>query len=268
LHASDLELSVTASVAIPTAETLAPVTPDRRPAGGSTSLTATNPLPGSIVGIKWPLLLLALFALANYRYQLDFALADWLYRSEGMRWALRRDFVASTLLHSFGQTVSWLLFGITLGLALVSSCGSHLSRYQRGLRYVATSMACSVVLITLSKHVIPIPCPWDLQRYGGLLPPGGWLGWQQVASLKGCFPSGHATGGYSLFAWYFFARHYRFRYPSLLLLVASVMGIVFGAAQQVRGAHFLSHDLTTAVVCWVIAYSLAWRMLETRTSIG
>jgi hypothetical protein len=34
------------------------------------------------------------------------------------------------------------------------------------------------------------------------------------------------------------------------------MGVVFGATQQLRGAHFLSHDLWTAAICWF--NSLGW----------
>jgi hypothetical protein len=40
------------------------------------------------------------------------------------------------------------------------------------------------------------------------------------------------------------------------------MGLIFGFAQQARGAHFLSHDLCSASLAWLIPaalYSLAFR---------
>ena len=33
-------------------------------------------------------------------------------------------------------------------------------------------------------------------------------------------------------------------------------GLVFGVSQQLRGAHFLSHDVATALICWLLSLSL------------
>jgi membrane-associated PAP2 superfamily phosphatase len=33
-------------------------------------------------------------------------------------------------------------------------------------------------------------------------------------------------------------------------------GMVFGLSQQLRGAHFLSHDLWTAALCWLVAVAV------------
>jgi membrane-associated PAP2 superfamily phosphatase len=42
-------------------------------------------------------------------------------------------------------------------------------------------------------------------------------------------------------------------------LVAAVigLGVVASATQVLRGAHFVSHTLLTAAVCWAIAWTLA-----------
>ena len=47
---------------------------------------------------------------------------------------------------------------------------------------------------------------------------------------------------------------------------ALVIGLVFGIAQQLRGAHFLSHDLWALMVCWLVALSLHRLMLVPRMS--
>lgn len=39
--------------------------------------------------------------------------------------------------------------------------------------------------------------------------------------------------------------------PTLALPLT--LGLVFGIGQQLRGAHFLSHDLWTAWLCWLCA---------------
>jgi len=36
------------------------------------------------------------------------------------------------------------------------------------------------------------------------------------------------------------------------LLFGMALGLIYGIAQQLRGAHFLSHDLSTLAVCWFV----------------
>ena len=53
----------------------------------------------------------------------------------------------------------------------------------------------------------------------------------------------------------------RGRYDSRWLLPAVVAGALFAFAQEARGAHFLSHDLTGAAVSVIVAVLLAVLML-------
>lgn len=39
----------------------------------------------------------------------------------------------------------------------------------------------------------------------------------------------------------------------LALGTVLVSGLLFGVVQQLRGAHFISHDLWTLVICWFVA---------------
>lgn len=54
-------------------------------------------------------------------------------------------------------------------------------------------------------------------------------------------------------ALYFFLLATRPRWRWVGLAVGVSLGVLFGATQQLRGAHFLSHDLWTAVICWACA---------------
>jgi membrane-associated PAP2 superfamily phosphatase len=40
----------------------------------------------------------------------------------------------------------------------------------------------------------------------------------------------------------------------------ALLGAVFSVAQQSRGAHFLSHDLVSAMIAWLICLALYWRL--------
>jgi len=101
-------------------------------------------------------------------------------------------------------------------------------------------------------------CPWDLVHYGGDRSYHSLLDFSGYARAKGrCFPAGHASAAYAWFGFYFFALRYfpRYRWPVLGLVI--MFGLVFGIGQQLRGAHFLSHDLWTAWLCWITAASMA-----------
>ena len=67
-----------------------------------------------------------------------------------------------------------------------------------------------------------------------------------------CFPAGHASAGFGFVAGYFaFARDAP-RVARAWLVAALLAGLIFGLAQQVRGAHFMSHTLWTAWLCWCV----------------
>ena len=208
-----------------------------------------------------PVLLFSAALLLNERLKIDVRLADLLYSWQGGHWRYRHDAFVAALLHDRGQRIAYMVYFATLFGALVCHGSSRLVQYRRGLRYVAASCTACLAAVALGKALLPIPCPWDLQRYGGHLATGGWLNWQLTDDIKGCFPAGHATAGYALFAWYFLARHHCWPYRHLLLLASLLSGLVLGLTQQVRGAHFASHDLATAVVCWTIAHRMAERLL-------
>ena len=95
---------------------------------------------------------------------------------------------------------------------------------------------------------------------------GGYAyAWMPAAS---CFPAGHASAGYAWVALYFFflARRPAWRWRGLA--IGLIAGAVFGIAQQLRGAHFFSHDLWTLMICWSTALLLYVGMLAPRRTAG
>jgi len=100
-------------------------------------------------------------------------------------------------------------------------------------------------------------CPWDLLRYGGHQPYIGLFSHRPAdMPMTACFPAGHASAGYAWLSLYFFALLWRpaWRWTGLALGLGS--GLLFGISQQLRGAHFLSHDLATALLCWLLSLGL------------
>lgn len=200
-----------------------------------------------------PMLALALGLLVIRGFDLDRRWADLLFHLQGGHWQWRDAWLTARVLHEYGQR-----FSITWGIGLLALTGAsawhaRLRTYTRGLVCLCIAVLTSLVLVSAGKHLLALPCPWDLARYGGDVIGAGVYALYPDA-VGGCFPAGHAAGGYCLFALYFFARQYRLPMPSAWLLPGLVVGLAFGLAQELRGAHFLSHDLVSAGLCWFVGY--------------
>jgi len=189
----------------------------------------------------------------------DAWLADLVYRWEGGRWALRDAWWTSALLHEGGRRLSILCWIGVCAAWVCAARGATCAAWRQPLGYLLVAVLTSTLLVSTVKHASGIDCPWDLQRYGGTRPEGLWFGVLSAgdAARGACFPAGHASAGYAwVAAWFAFAPlRPAWRIPALGLALAA--GAAFGIAQQLRGAHFLSHDLGTLALCALVAGALA-----------
>lgn len=204
----------------------------------------------------WHLLPLALllFALVVAMNGLDQWLADAVFRWEGMQWALRDSPLTRHVIHQLGKrfsTLLWLGFAIALALTWRKPDWRPL---RRPLAYVLLAVAISTITVTVIKSLTHMDCPWDLAGLGGQRPFID-LFETRPATLgpAACFPAAHAAGGFAWVALYFFFLRVAPRWRYAGLGIGLLAGMVFGLAQQLRGAHFLSHDVASLAVCWGVA---------------
>ena len=115
------------------------------------------------------------------------------------------------------------------------------------LAALAHGSTIDTALVATLKQLTAVHCPWDLVRYGGTAMAGDGGG--------ACFPAGHAAAGYAWLALAFVSGTVPGRRIGLSAGLAA--GLVFGIDQQLRGAHFLSHDLWSAALCWMVAVVVA-----------
>jgi membrane-associated PAP2 superfamily phosphatase len=236
--------------------------PHRSPVSGS-----TMPGPASarfaLLHLWLPLLafivLAGLLSLGN----VDSWWADRLYAWQGHRWALKSRFVTEQLIHHVGRDASALAWlGVVLTWFFARS-RPRLTHWRRPLAYLALSVLLATTLVAWFKSWSNMDCPWDLLRYGGERPYIGLLHLRPVGLSRGaCFPAGHASAGYAWVALYFFflVARPQWRWRGLSAGIGS--GLLFGLSQQLRGAHFLSHDVWAAAICWMTAlgvYRLFYR---------
>lgn len=203
---------------------------------------------------------LAAFAVASFVLMIlhaDQWLADRVYAMQGHAWALRSAHVTEDLVHEMGRRLSrnaWIAMAL---VTLVSLGVPGMRQWRRPLVYLLLATLLSAGLVSLLKRYSNMDCPWDLLRYGGDKAYYGLFEHRPaILGHAACFPAGHASAGYSWIALYFFLLATR---PALRwwgLGFALGLGLVFGIGQQLRGAHFLSHDVWTLAICWLTALVL------------
>lgn len=169
-------------------------------------------------------------------------------------WPYRDHWLASGILHERGrQFTQWL--AILLLLVWVGASWRLTKTLRWVLTYVVVASACSSLLIAGLKDVTHLPCAWDITLFGGKVPHLTMLDMFNPAWPRGsCFPAGHASGGYIWLSLFFAVRAYSGRVRYWALLPGILLGLVFGLTQQIRGAHFPSHDLVTFALCWLVCW--------------
>lgn len=167
---------------------------------------------------------------------------------------LRENWLLATVLHDGARRLSWLC-ALGLSLAVWWPVGP-LAQLPTGHRLqLAASTLVAAFAVSLVKGISATSCPWDLASFGGvahyvshwsLLPDGG---------AGHCFPAGHASSGFAFVTGWFAFRERDPRLARRWLAAAIGVGLVLGLAQQLRGAHFVSHTLWTAWICWTVAWT-------------
>ena len=114
-------------------------------------------------------------------------------------------------------------------------------------------MALGPLIVVGLKGLNSYHCPWDLAEFGGGAAfTDNWF--VAAAEVGHCFPGGHAASGFSLVTLYFMARALENpRLARAFLLMSLFTGAAFSLIRMAQGAHFLSHNLWAAAICWFVA---------------
>lgn len=183
-------------------------------------------------------------------------LAELLYRAEGGRWLLKDHWLTATVVHRGGKYASTAAALGLLVFGLLARRSPRWRSWSRAALYVVLAVGLSTAAVSLLKDVTHMDCPWDLAGYGGSRAFFGLFEPRHGLAASGCFPAGHASAGYAWVALYFAALAVRPRWRRAGLAIGLGAGLLFGFSQQLRGAHFLSHDLWSLATCWGVALGL------------
>ena len=181
---------------------------------------------------------------------MDLPLAHLAGSAAGFPW--REHWLLAGVFHEGGRRLAWLL-ALVLCLGVWWPVGP-LARIGQGERLqLAVTTLLGALLVSVLKTGSHSSCPWDLRDFGGLAHYASHWSLVPDGGTGRCFPAGHAAAGFSFVGGYFAFRRTDPRLARRWLAAALVAGLLLGLAQQWRGAHFMSHTLWSAAVCWAAA---------------
>ncbi|MSU47313.1 MAG: phosphatase PAP2 family protein [Lacunisphaera sp.] len=210
----------------------------------------------------WVVLLLLAGAVALFEFTgLDLWLQDHFYNFASHRWLVdEKEPVGRAIFYHGPKALVWVIALTTLALA------AGPARWRERFQLDRRGMWLGVLVITtvpalagLGKKYTNVFCPSEIRRYGGdvayakLCAP--FPDAERPARRGGCFPAGHASGGFALMGLLVVRASRRWRNGVIALGLG--LGWWMGLYQMLKGAHYLSHTLTTMLVAWLVL--LLWQ---------
>lgn len=215
-----------------------------------------------------PAALFALLVAVIIAAHLDLRTADAVFFDwKAGRWIGAGSWWAADLIHIGGRNFVVLVALCALLAVAASFARESLRRLRRGATFIVLGILLSTGVVGLLKSVTNVDCPWDLQRYGGTRPYITLFADRpdQLPHAR-CFPGAHSSSGFALMCFYFLLRDTRRHAARMALAGGLLAGLVFSLGQQARGAHFLSHDLTSAVLVWYVLLGTYVWLLKPRAA--
>jgi membrane-associated PAP2 superfamily phosphatase len=151
-------------------------------------------------------------------------------------------------LHAAGRWLGWLVLAWMGWLAFASpQQGPPHKRY-----WFVVTLLC-LLTINIIKQLSATSCPWDLAEFGGVARHvSHWAFFARDGGPGRCFPSGHSSAAFAFFTLYFLLRPYDEQRARQCLAAVCAAGVVFSLTQIARGAHYPSHALWSAWLCWTV----------------
>lgn len=203
----------------------------------------------------WLVGALALIILLARHTPLDHALTGLFYDPTTRHFPLRDQPFWAVIMHTGLKYLSvavWFAF-LLWWISLRRQPSRQPLRLAIGFTLLVALLASLTVssLRSLSAH----SCPWDLSLFGGTADYFRFFDAVPLNPGSGrCAPSGHAASGFVWLTGYIALRGVDRKAALSVLAFSLVLGVLTGLTQIVRGAHFLSHVLLTAWVCFAVGW--------------
>ncbi|HEY4366241.1 MAG TPA: phosphatase PAP2 family protein [Steroidobacteraceae bacterium] len=181
------------------------------------------------------------------------------------RWIGADSWWTNGFVHTGGQWLVRSFVAVAIGVWVMTFVKPDRRELRRPAAYFIVAVVLSVAFVGLLKTVTNVHCPWALADFGGSQPYVHLFSHRPAGMHAGhCFPAAHSSSGYALIALYFVFRERNARLATMGIAAMVVTGLVFGLAQQSRGAHFVSHDIWSAFLVWMVSLSVYAFAFKTR----
>jgi len=212
------------------------------------------------------LLLSAIFLNWVYPIAIDLSLSNLYFDYGANSFTLKHQFFLDTIMHD-GLKYCMLIIALgSLAIAILSTFKQQARQsilvltktlFSNPFFFVFIGMFSANSAVGILKHLSIHGCPNDLLIYGGKLPLLKLFSDLPLGVKAGhCFPGGHASGGFALVTFYFAFKNSKPRFARVMLMISLLLGFAMGWAQIMRGEHFLSHNLWSAWVVWLVVFVL------------
>ncbi|MBF0296613.1 MAG: phosphatase PAP2 family protein [Magnetococcales bacterium] len=203
--------------------------------------------------------LLALVLLVAQTTDIDLWIQDGFFDPLSRTWLVDKE--ASTLAWIFykGPKLAVVAVGVVLSIAwLLSFKKVFFTTYRARIGKLLLALMVVPGVISGTKNVTNVHCPWSLERYGGSVPHVPVFSRYPTdfhSERPGkCFPAGHPSGGFAFMMLFFIFQQKKHRLLGLGFGIAS--GWVLGIYQMLKGAHFFSHVVVSMLVAWILIESI------------
>lgn len=208
----------------------------------------------------WPSILLWLVLFGIFETTgIDLWVQDYFYNFQTHAWLVDAQSAWPRLVFYIGpKALLWISGVLLLGLACAPShWRSRLplpGLKRRDLWVTVGTLALAPLLVATGKAATNVFTPNQIHHYGGFAPYvkvlEGYPAADHPKKRGRGFPAGHASGGFALMALAGHAATRRGR--AMGVAVGLTVGWMMGLYQMLKGAHYLSHTVLTALICWII----------------
>jgi membrane-associated PAP2 superfamily phosphatase len=217
-----------------------------------------------------PVALVAGAIMALEHAGMDLRLSGWFYDAPSGAFPWRYNGFLEIVMHHWTKYLVALVAVAAFAGYLISFLTPQLKPSRALLLFTALALTLAPTAVAAMKLFSLRHCPWDIVGFGGFVPYVGLLDPLPDNIAPGrCFPAGHASTGFCLFAFYFVGR--ALANPLLARMgfaLGLFAGLGLGFVRIMQGAHFASHVLWSGVVCWVVIVVLYGLIIEPRWRDG
>lgn len=200
--------------------------------------------------------------LARYT-PLDHALTGFFYDPATQRFPLKDQAFWAVIMHTGLKYLSVAIWFALLIAWVVLRRRSSWQRYRQAAGFTLLVAPLAALTVSSLRVLSAHSCPWDLSVFGGTAEYFRFFDAVPLNPGSGrCAPSGHAASGFVWLAGYIALRGVDRTAARLALAFSLVLGVLTGLTQLARGAHFFSHVLLTAWICFAVAWACdrLWKM--------